>query len=129
MIATSDCTAPSAMRIAATMVMLTGSCETGRLARRGDMRSALPSSRKRITGMPSVPTTPIGSRRKIFVSIQLSLRSPFSIARLPSVPDRPAGELEEDILERRHLGAEAADARAVARDGVNDLGDEVVALA
>jgi hypothetical protein len=35
--------------------------------------------------MPTLPTTPIGSRRKIFVSTQVSFQNPFSMdqSRMP----------------------------------------------
>ena len=45
------------------------------------------------------------------------------------VADRVTGELEEHVLERRLLGAEAADPHLVFGQALNHLGDETVAPA
>ena len=71
MIAMSDCTAPTAMSSAARMAALNG-------AARDDAPNMRPKITKMKTGTTRLPTTPIGSRMKTFVSIQLSFQSPLS---------------------------------------------------
>ncbi len=55
----------------------------GRRLQRPDGRRARirPRTRNRTTGKPIVPTNPIGSRTKTFVSTQVSFQNPFSIGQ------------------------------------------------
>src|SRR5438132_10025773 len=107
MMATSDCTALTAIRIAARMATLKGMSILGEgtgfpiLKRR-------PNNRNTTTGIISVPTNPIGSRVKILVSSQVSFQNPRRKEGRISVPYPVAGQLQQDILERRYLRAEAA---------------------
>src|SRR5688500_4841016 len=73
------------------------------------------------TGIPMVPKTPIGSRRKILISSQVSFRSPRM-----SVANQPAGELEIRILERRHGRAEVGDPDAVLGDASDHIGHQIL---
>src|SRR5438067_12714477 len=116
MMATRDCTAPSAITSAARIAGLNGRSVAGNFI--ADLPpSALPTTRKTTTGVSSVPMKPIGSRAKIFASTHVSFQKPRrKVARIRSVPDAVASELEEDVLERRYLGAEAADVNSFARD-------------
>src|SRR5205085_3270727 len=58
----------------------------------------------------------------------LGMTGPLGMTGAMSVTDAVPGELEEDVLERGDLGAEAAHLDVLADDAVNLLGDEVVAL-
>ena len=113
MIATSDSTALAA---------ISSDARIGRST--DDERAARPASARRARGPSSrpkhdedqrpecrrVPITPSGSRTKILISSQVSLQSPRSMVSSASVANRVAGELEEDVLERRQLGAEVGHA-------------------
>ena len=94
--------------------------------------------------MPIVPNTPIGSRTKILISTHVRRQSPLSMIAGPrhgapsalarvtrhfrhtsvgilSVPDRMAGQPEEDVLERRDHGAEVGDPDAMLREALDHL--------
>src|SRR3954469_20809401 len=101
----------------------TGSVEAiappGREAARASAGPASrPNARKTITGMPTVPKTPIGSRTKIFTSSQVS-RSRFTEW---SLANRSAGQPQEDVLERWQFSPKIGDADAMLRDAGDGVG-------
>src|SRR5262245_13086116 len=117
MIVMSDSTALSAIRIApnAGTSAAIGSVRAGPLLAR-------PITAKTITGIPIVPMTPSGSRRKILISSQVSLKSP----RICSVSNGVAGETQEDVFQRRRHRAEIGDLDASLGQALNDARDEFV---
>src|SRR4051812_15950007 len=126
MIVTSEMTVLNAIRIAANTGRPTRSSGPAATGAEGNARPASrPNTTNITTGTRIVPTAPIGSRRKIFVSSQVSFSSPRSI--LASVPDRMPGQREEHVLERRQHRAEIGHADAVLGHAVDDGGDEIAA--
>src|SRR4051812_18648263 len=94
----------------------------GRIAARASAGPATrPSPRKTMTGMPTVPETPIGSRTKILISSHVS-RSRFT---WPSLANRPASQSQEHILEGRQLGTKVRDPDPVLRDARDDVRDQI----
>src|SRR5919197_2773203 len=92
--------------------------------------SRRPSTTKISTGMKTVPITPRGSRTKILISSQVSRHSPRSIMPAShSLADGVAGQPEEDVLERRHFGAEIDHPHPMLGETLNHLGDEIVTTA
>src|SRR5262245_34847645 len=79
------------------------------------------SPRNRTIGMRMLPKRPSGSRAKILISRRVS----FSSDRRAScrlVTNRVPCQLEEHVLQVRHVGAELGDAHPVLRDAVDDVG-------
>src|SRR5215208_5004597 len=120
MMVTSDSTALMVMNTATNTA--TSICRSAPNPRRG--RGAVPTTRltirNMITGMPTVPNRPIGSRVNILISSQVSFSSPRT-----SVPDRVAGQLQIHVLERRQDRAEIGDSDAMLGDAANHVGDQV----
>src|SRR3954469_12242814 len=76
----------------------------------GERRARLPpairpSTIKAITGIAIVPNAPIGSRRKILISSQVSFNNPRT-ASPPSVANRAARQLQEHVFQVRGAGPE-----------------------
>src|SRR5829696_9948879 len=84
------------------------------------------STMKITTGTPTVPTTPIGSRAKIFVSSHVSRQILRIIRGLSSVTNSVAGQSEEHILQRRHLAAKVDDMYPMLGQAPDDMGDELL---
>src|SRR4051812_22879425 len=99
----------------------------------GDMRARLPpairpSTTKAITGIAMVPKAPIGSRRKILISSQVSLSNP----RMPltrSVANRVARQLQEHVFEVRGSCPEVGHTDPVLGQARDHLGHQIVAPA
>src|SRR5688572_27449392 len=94
---------------------------TPRAARRAPPLASRLMTRKISTGIPTVPKTPIGSRRKILASSQVSFRSPRM-----SVANQLAGELQVRVLQRRHNRAEVGHSNPVLGDAVDDMGYQII---
>src|SRR5580704_16946415 len=87
-----------------------------------------PQPRKIRTGNPMVPNAPSGSRRKIFVSIQVSFQSPRSIM-ISLFANRATGKLEKHVLKVRENRTEIGDPDTVLGKTVNHFGHQVVTRA
>src|SRR6185436_16338668 len=122
MIATSDSTALVAIK---SDVRTGKSAVMNRGASGGVCPGRRPNSRPRttniITGMPTVPNTPNGSRMKILSSSQVSLNSPRSMVGT-SVANPVPGQPEEDVLECRQLGAEVGHANPMIGQTLDHVG-------
>src|SRR5262245_26384245 len=139
MIITSDRTVLSVIRIAANTGSATRTKSLPAIVRGDIVRPTMrPMITKASTGTRIVPNAPSGSRMKILISIQISLRSPRSMVPSTSsvssvvaisIPNRVAGQFEKDILEGRHDRAEIGDADPVFRDAIDHLGDEILTAA
>jgi hypothetical protein len=126
MIATRDSTVLVVIRREARMGKST---ETTR-GRPGETRptrgpSSRPNSTTINTGIPTVATTPSGSRTKILISSHVSCQSPRSMVSPASVPNHVASQLEKDVLECRELCAEVDHPHPVLRQALNHLGHQV----
>src|ERR1700733_5220722 len=87
-----------------------------------------PKPRKIRTGNPMVPNAPSGSRRKIFISIQVSFQSPRSIM-INLFANRATGKLEKDVLKVGENRAEIGDPDSALGKTMNHFGHQVVTRA
>src|SRR5438105_4636429 len=71
-----------------------------------------PTTTNTNTGMPIVPNAPSGSRRKIFISIQVSVQRPRSIL-VSLVANRVTGQFEKNVFEVGEHGAKVGDLYSV----------------
>src|SRR2546427_1865067 len=78
------------------------------------------------TGTAIVPIAPSGSRMKILISSQVSLRRPLSMI---SIPNRVAGQLQEPVLEIRKPGPEVGSPDPVRGKTMDHVRDQVGAVA
>ena len=86
MIATSDCTAPMAIRTAARMATLNGGVRATPLGTTGPLRPIVrPINTKSTTGIKSDPATPMGSRTNTLISTHVSFQKPRSISPVSRV--------------------------------------------
>src|SRR5262249_929628 len=155
MIVMSDKTALSTIRRA----VKTGSSTRRNCRASGDVRPPPPSARPRPTntsnGKAKVPIRPSGSRTKILISSQVSLRRPLStlilvaircplsargkrpvlpspLAHRPlaiaqvSIPHRVSRQRQKHVLEIRRQGLKVHDPDPVLRDALDDVADEVL---
>src|SRR5438445_7939864 len=117
MIATSDCTALSAINTAARIATLNGMSTSG-AATGLATPNARPKAMNTTSGITSVATNPIGSRVKILVSSQVSFQNPCrNRGCIQSLMPWPVSF--RHILERRDLGTEAAHSNALACDDID----------
>src|ERR1700733_4409033 len=84
-----------------------------------------PKPRKIRTGNPMVPNAPSGSRRKIFISIQVSFQSPRSIM-ISLFANRATGKLEKDVLKVGKNRAEIGDPDTAFGKTMNHFGHQGV---
>src|SRR6478735_676584 len=128
MIVTSDSTALSAIISAPRIGTSTSTTEPGAAGPFPPLRLSIrPRTENTSTGITTEPKTPSGSRRKIFSSSQVSFPRPLSIASSSSIPDRMAGEAEEDVLERRLNSTEVGDPDAVLGEALDHVRHQPVA--
>src|SRR5580700_1513707 len=80
------------------------------------------------TGNRIDPAAPIGSRRKILISSQVSLKSPRNIC-VSLIANRMAGQFQKNVLQIRQHSTKIGDADAVLGETLDHLGHEVVAAA
>src|SRR5579863_2360470 len=91
-----------------------------------------PTSTKSSTGKRIDPIAPIGSRRKILISSQVSFQSPWNMPCLSLIvvliANRMAGHFEKNVLEVRQHRAEVGDPDAVLGQTMDHLGHEILAV-
>src|SRR4030095_8025295 len=80
--------------------------------------------RNTATGIPTVPMTPIGSRKKILISSQVSLARARIICLLP---DRVPREREKHVFEVWQLGLEVRDPDAMFGEALDDKRHQIAA--
>src|SRR5579863_1292346 len=84
-----------------------------------------PATTKTRTGRKIDPNAPSGSRRKILISSQVSFKSPRSMALSVLIANRMAGQLQKDVLEVGHHGAEVGDPYPVLGKTLDYVADKV----
>src|SRR5271163_2130089 len=87
-----------------------------------------PTTTKIRTGRKIEPNAPMGSRRKILISNQVSFQSPRNIALSLLIPNRMAGQFQKDVLQVRQHGAKVGDPDPVLGQTLDHFGHKVVAM-